>query len=130
MEGRTMVSPEQSPKADFDPAPAAAGDRVATLAGGCFWCVEAVYRQLDGVLDVVNGYAGGTAQTADYRAVSTGRTGHAEAVQVRYDPARVSYGDLLRIFFSIAHDPTTRDRQGADVGPQDRREVFAAAPTD
>ena len=77
------------------------GERVATLAGGCFWCVEAVYRQLDGVSDVVNGYAGGAAATADYRTVSTGRSGHAEAVQVRYDPARVSYGELLRIFFSV-----------------------------
>jgi peptide-methionine (S)-S-oxide reductase len=123
-----MVSPEQFPKASFDPQPAQSGERLATLAGGCFWCVEAVYRQLDGVADVVNGYAGGTAQTADYHAVSTGRTGHAEAVQVRYDPAKVSYGDVLRIFFSIAHDPTTKDRQGADVGPQYRSEIFAADP--
>ncbi len=121
-----MVSPEQFPKASFDPAPAEAGERVATLAGGCFWCVEAVYRQLDGVADVVNGYAGGDPKTADYRSVSTGRSGHAEAVQVRYEPARVSYGDLLRIFFSIAHDPTTMDRQGADVGPQYRSEIFGA----
>jgi peptide-methionine (S)-S-oxide reductase len=74
----------------------------------------------------VNGYAGGTAATADYRTVSSGRTDHAEAVQIRYDPARVSYGDLLRIFFSIAHDPTTKDRQGADVGRQYRSEIFAA----
>ena len=121
-----MVNPAQFPKAEFDPKPTAAGERVATLAGGCFWCVEAVYRQLDGVSDVVNGYAGGAANTADYRTVSTGRSGHAEAVQVHYDPARVSYGDLLRIFFSIAHDPTTKDRQGADVGPQYRSEIFAA----
>ena len=125
-----MVNPEQFPKAEFDPQPATAGERVATLAGGCFWCVEAVYRQLDGVSDVVNGYAGGAATTADYRTVSTGRSGHAEAVQVRYDPARVSYGDLLRIFFSIAHDPTTKDRQGADVGPQYRSEIFAADPSE
>jgi peptide-methionine (S)-S-oxide reductase len=121
-----MVSPEQFPKATFDPKPTGAGEKLATLAGGCFWCVEAVYRQLDGVRGVVNGYAGGSAQTADYHAVSTGRTGHAEAVQVRYDPTKVSYGDLLRIFFSIAHDPTTKDRQGADVGPQYRSEIFAA----
>jgi peptide-methionine (S)-S-oxide reductase len=121
-----MVSPEQFPRAAYDPAPEGSEERVATLAGGCFWCVEAVYRQLDGVSGVVNGYAGGSAQTADYHAVSTGRTGHAEAVQVRYDPAKVSYGDLLRIFFSIAHDPTTKDRQGADVGPQYRSEIFAA----
>ena len=125
-----MVNPEQFPKAEFDPAPTDAGERVATLAGGCFWCVEAVYRQLDGVSDVVNGYAGGAANTADYRTVSTGRSGHAEAVQVHYDPARVSYGDLLRIFFSIAHDPTTKDRQGADVGPQYRSEIFASTPTE
>jgi peptide-methionine (S)-S-oxide reductase len=78
----------------------------------------------------VNGYAGGTAKTADYQTVSTGRTGHAEAVQIRYDPAKVSYGDLLRIFFSIAHDPTTKDRQGADVGPQYRSEIFAAEPAE
>jgi len=121
-----MTSPEQFPKASFDPAPDAPGERSAVLAGGCFWCVEAIYRQLDGVHDVVNGYAGGDARTADYHSVSTGRTGHAEAVEVRYDPARVSYGDLLRVFFSIAHDPTTKDRQGADVGPQYRSEIFAA----
>lgn len=121
-----VVDPERFPKAEFDPTPTAAGERVATLAGGCFWCVEAVYRQLDGVSDVVNGYAGGAAHTADYRTVSTGRSDHAEAVQIHYDPARISYGDLLRIFFSIAHDPTTKDRQGADVGPQYRSEIFAA----
>jgi peptide-methionine (S)-S-oxide reductase len=121
-----MTSPEQFPMAAYDPAPAAAGERATVLAGGCFWCVEAVYRQLDGVSDVVNGYAGGDARSADYQTVSTGRTGHAEAVEVHYDPARVSYGDLLRVFFSIAHDPTTRDRQGADVGPQYRSEIFAA----
>ena len=121
-----MVTPEQFPKAEFDPRPAEAGERLATLAGGCFWCVEAVYRQLDGVANVVNGYAVGDAGSADYHSVSTGRTGHAEAVQIRYDPATASYGDLLRIFFSIAHDPTTKDRQGADVGPQYRSEIFAA----
>src|SRR5437867_1880788 len=122
----SMVSPEQFPSPAFDPPPAAPGERIATLAGGCFWCVEAVYRQLDGVSSVVNGYAGGTAESADYRTVSSGRTGHAEAVQVHYDPSRISYGELLRVFFSIAHDPTTKDRQGADVGPQYRSEIFAA----
>ncbi len=121
-----MFSPEQFPTPAYDPAPEAPGERRGTLAGGCFWCVEAVYRQLDGVLDVVNGYAGGTASSADYGTVSTGKSGHAEAVQIRYDPSRVSYGQLLRIFFSIAHDPTQRDRQGADVGPQYRSEIFAA----
>ena len=119
------VTPEQFP----DPAadlPKTGGERTAVLAGGCFWCVEAVYRQLDGVLDVVNGYAGGAAGEADYRTVSTGRTRHAEAVQVKYDPARVSYGQILKVFFSIAHDPTTKDRQGADVGPQYRSVIFYA----
>jgi peptide-methionine (S)-S-oxide reductase len=122
---RDVVSPEQFPQPTVDLARATASEGRAVLAGGCFWCVEAVYRQLDGVHDVVNGYAGGNAGTADYRAVSSGRTGHAEAVEVRYDPARVSYGELLRVFFSIAHDPTTKDRQGADVGPQYRSEIFA-----
>ena len=120
------MDPEKFPHATYDPAPAQSGERTAVLAGGCFWCVEAVYRQLDGVSDVVNGYAGGEQRTADYKTVSTGRSGHAEAVEIRYDPARVSYGELLRVFFSIAHDPTTKDRQGADVGPQYRSEIFAA----
>jgi peptide-methionine (S)-S-oxide reductase len=99
---------------------------VAVLAGGCFWCVEAVYKQLDGVTSVTSGYAGGTAETADYDVVSSGRTGHAEAVEVRFDPAKVSYGQLLKVFFSIAHDPTTRDRQGPDVGKQYRSVIFYA----
>ncbi len=120
------VSPEQFPDPAYDPAPQAEGERRSVLAGGCFWCVEAVYRQLDGVLDVVNGYAGGRAEQADYHTVSTGKTGHAEAVEIRYDPARVSYGQLLKVFFSIAHDPTTKDRQGGDVGPQYRSVIFHA----
>jgi peptide-methionine (S)-S-oxide reductase len=86
--------------------------------------VEAVYRELDGVLAVVSGYAGGTAETADYKTVCTGRTDHAEVVQVVYDPARVSLGRLLKIFFSIAHDPTQLDRQGNDVGTQYRSAIF------
>ena len=96
------------------------------LAGGCFWCVEAVYKQLDGVTAVTSGYAGGTAESADYRTVSSGRTEHAEAVEVRFDPERVSYGQLLKVFFSIAHDPTTEDRQGPDVGKQYRSAIFYA----
>src|SRR5881628_3646132 len=99
---------------------------MAVLAGGCFWCVEAVYKQLDGVRSVTSGYAGGTSETADYDVVSSGRTGHAEAVEVRFDPAKVSYGQLLKVFFSIAHDPTTRDRQGPDVGRQYRSVIFYA----
>ena len=119
------VSPEQFPDPETD-LPKTGSERAAVLAGGCFWCVEAVYRQLDGVKDVVNGYAGGGAGEADYRTVSTGRTRHAEAVQVNYDPSRVTYGQILKIFFSIAHDPTTKDRQGADVGPQYRSVIFYA----
>lgn len=98
--------------------------QVAVLAGGCFWCVEAVYRQLDGVVSVKNGYAGGTSESADYEKVSSGRTDHAEAVEVRFDPTKIAFGQILRVFFSIAHDPTTRDRQGPDVGRQYRSVIF------
>jgi peptide-methionine (S)-S-oxide reductase len=98
----------------------------AVLAGGCFWCTEAVYRQLDGVLDVVPGYAGGTKDTADYETVCTGRTNHAEAIRIAYDPARVSYGQILKVFFSVAHDPTQLNRQGNDVGRQYRSAIFYA----
>lgn len=122
----STVDPEQFPDPSFDPRPTQAGERHSVLAGGCFWCVEAVYRQLEGVLDVVNGYAGGGAGQADYETVSTGRTRHAEAVEIRYDASRVSYGQLLKVFFSIAHDPTTKDRQGNDVGPQYRSVIFYA----
>ena len=100
----------------------------AVLAGGCFWCVEAVYRQLAGVQDVVSGYAGGTADSADYDSVCSGATNHAEAVLVRFDPARISYGQLLKVFFSVAHDPTQRNRQGPDTGRQYRSAIFHADP--
>ncbi len=120
-----MVSPEQFPDPATDSAPAS-GEQIAVLAGGCFWCVEAVYLQLEGVGSVKSGYAGGTAETADYETVCTGTTDHAEAVEIRYDPAKLSYGKLLKVFFSIAHDPTTRDRQGADVGRQYRSAIFYA----
>jgi peptide-methionine (S)-S-oxide reductase len=122
-----VVSPEKFPDPVLDlPVPSRDGDARAVLAGGCFWCVEAVYKQLDGVITVTSGYAGGTADSADYQTVSSGRTGHAEAVEVRFDPTRVSYGQLLKVFFSIAHDPTTRDRQGPDVGKQYRSVIFYA----
>ncbi len=91
----------------------------ATLGGGCFWCLEAAFLELDGVQDVVSGYAGGHIANPSYRAVCTGTTGHAEVVQVTYDPARITFADLLGVFFTI-HDPTTPDRQGNDVGPQYR----------
>lgn len=122
---RTSPDKVPAPERDIDPTSAPEAS-VAVLAGGCFWCVEGVYRQLDGVLDVVSGYAGGTAETANYRDVCSGQTGHAEAVRVRFDPARISYGGLLRVFFAIAHDPTQRNRQGNDIGPQYRSAIFPA----
>ena len=94
------------------------------LAGGCFWCVEAVYRQLRGVREVVSGYAGGAADTANYRAVCTGRTGHAEVIKITFDSAVLTLGQLLKIFFAVAHDPTELNRQGNDVGTQYRSAIF------
>jgi len=96
-----------------------AGTETATLGGGCFWCLEAVYKELNGVRTVMSGYAGGDTADPSYKAVCSGRTGHAEVVQVTFDPDVVSYADLLRVFFTI-HDPTTQDRQGNDVGTQYR----------
>ncbi len=101
-------------------------EKTAVLAGGCFWCVEAVFKELRGVKSVLSGYAGGTAATADYRTVCTGRTDHAEAIEVRYDASQTTFGQLLKIHFSVAHDPTQRDRQGNDVGRQYRSAIFYA----
>lgn len=100
---------------------------IATLAGGCFWCLEAVYEQLKGVEQVTSGYAGGSVANPTYQEVSTGRTGHAEVVQVVFDPEQVSYRDVLGVFFTI-HDPTTLNRQGADVGTQYRSAIFYHSP--
>jgi peptide-methionine (S)-S-oxide reductase len=100
---------------------------VATLAGGCFWCLEAVFDELKGVESVESGYMGGTTPNPSYEAVCSGRTGHAEVVQVTFDPAVLSYADLLSIFFTI-HDPTTKDRQGNDVGTQYRSAIFFHTP--
>ena len=99
----------------------------ATLAGGCFWCLEAIFEQLEGVERVVSGYAGGAVADPSYEALCTGTTGHAEVVQVTFDPARISYRDLLEIFFAF-HDPTTLNRQGHDVGTQYRSAIFHASP--
>lgn len=112
-----------APASDI-PASAAKGPQTAVFAGGCFWGVEAVFRHVKGVTSAVSGYAGGTAKTADYETVSSGTTGHAEAVQVTYDPAQVSYGQLLKVFFSVAHDPTELNRQGPDRGTQYRSAIF------
>jgi peptide-methionine (S)-S-oxide reductase len=95
----------------------------ATLAGGCFWCLDGAYRDLSGVISVECGYAGGHVPNPSYELVCTGTTGHAEVIRISYDPAEISYHDLLEVFFSI-HDPTTLDRQGGDVGPQYRSAVF------
>ena len=106
------------------PSPAASSEQTAVLAGGCFWGVDAVFKHVRGVSRVASGYAGGTAATAHYEVVSTSTTGHAESVKITYDPSRVSYAQLLRIFFSVAHDPTELDRQGPDTGPQYRSAIF------
>ncbi len=106
--------------------PAAGAPQTAVLSGGCFWGVQGVFQHVRGVQRVVAGYSGGRADTANYDAVSTGDTGHAEAVQITYDPRQISYGRVLQIFFSVALDPTMHDAQGPDSGPQYRSEVFAA----
>jgi len=100
------------------------GNQVAVFAGGCFWGMEGVFQHVRGVRNVVSGYAGGSAETATYEQVGTGRTGHAEAVRIVYDPSVVTYGELLRIYFSVAHDPTEVNRQGPDVGPDYRSAIF------
>ena len=100
---------------------------IATLAGGCFWCLEAVFDDLKGVLDVVSGYSGGKMPNPDYKQVCSGMTGHAEVVQVTFDPTQLSFHDLLEVFFTI-HDPTTLNRQGADVGTQYRSAIFYHTP--
>ena len=103
---------------------ATAATETAVFAGGCFWGVQAVFQHTKGVLNAVSGYAGGDQGTARYEQVGSGRTGHAESVQVTYDPKQVSFGTLLQVYFSVAHDPTTLNRQGPDVGPQYRSAVF------
>lgn len=117
------------------PAPTAAipqeqtrGKQTAVFAGGCFWCTEAVFEPLAGVEKVISGYAGGRAEDAKYNLVSEGRTGHAEAIEITYDPRVISYAMLLKVFFSVAHDPTQVDRQGPDWGRQYRSAIFAGDP--
>lgn len=107
-----------------DQAPGTAHSQTAVFAGGCFWGVQGVFQHLKGVQNVVSGYAGGAANTAQYERVSAGGTGHAEAVQITYDPQQVSYGTLLQVFFSVAHNPTELNRQGPDTGTQYRSAVF------
>ncbi|MEP6703753.1 MAG: peptide-methionine (S)-S-oxide reductase MsrA [Acidobacteriota bacterium] len=104
------------------------GNQTAVFAGGCFWGLEAVFEHIKGVSDVTSGYSGGTEKTANYETVSTGETGHAEAVQITYDPSQVSYEQLLKVFFAVAHDPTELNRQGPDTGTQYRSAIFYTSP--
>jgi len=113
------------PAAQQTLAPAADMSAEAVLAGGCFWGMEMVFQHVKGVRKVVSGYAGGSKATAHYAAASSGRTRHAESVHIFYDPRKINYSELLRIYFSIAHDPMQRNRQGPDAGPQYRSEIFA-----
>ena len=106
--------------------PPAKGEQIAVFAGGCFWGVDAVFKHVKGVSTVVSGYSGGAAGTAVYEVVSTGTTGHAESVKITYDPSQISYSELLRVFLSVAHDPTQLNRQGPDVGSQYRSAIFYA----
>jgi peptide-methionine (S)-S-oxide reductase len=110
-----------APTAD---AQAASGIQTAVIAGGCFWGVQGVFQHTAGVVNAVSGYAGGSKNTADYSTVSSGSTGHAESVEIKYDPSKISYGKILQIFFSVAHDPTQLNRQGPDSGTQYRSAIF------
>ena len=121
VEAAVVVLPD--PVSDA-PLAAQSSSQTAVFAGGCFWGIEAVFEHVKGVTQAVSGYSGGTAETADYQKVSSGRTAHAEVVQVTYDPSKVSYGQLLKVFFSVAHDPTQLNRQGPDTGPQYRSAIF------
>jgi peptide-methionine (S)-S-oxide reductase len=112
-----------NPSADA-PLAKAAGVQSAVFAGGCFWGIEAVFQHVDGVKSATSGYSGGDARDANYEAVSSGASGHAESVEVVFDPSKVSYGQLLKVFFSVAHDPTELNRQGPDSGPQYRSAIF------
>src|SRR3954470_1621908 len=110
------------------PATAAPHTQTAVLAGGCFWGMEAVFEHVKGVTDVVSGYAGGGARDASYDAVSSERTGHAEAVRITYDPSKISYAQLLQVYFAVAHDPTQVNRQGPDSGSSYRSAIFPQSP--
>ena len=116
------------PDPDVDnPLSSAKGQETAVLAGGCFWGIQALFEHVKGVIRATSGYSGGAANTAQYEKVSTGRTGHAESVQVIYDPSQISFGQILKIFFSVAHDPTQLNQQGPDAGTQYRSAIFFAS---
>ncbi|HEV7374141.1 MAG TPA: peptide-methionine (S)-S-oxide reductase MsrA [Pyrinomonadaceae bacterium] len=109
------------------PLAATKGEQTAVFAGGCFWGIQAVFQHVKGVVSATSGYSGGEAKTAHYEMVSTGETGHAESVKIIYDPSKVSYGQLLKVFFAVAHDPTELNRQGPDSGTQYRSAIFYAS---
>ena len=119
----TVATAASFPDATIDEK-TAKGSETAVFAGGCFWGVDAVFKNVKGVTGVVSGYSGGEKNTAQYETVSTGRTGHAESVQVTYDPSQVTYGQLLKVYFAVAHDPTELNRQGPDSGTQYRSAIF------
>jgi peptide-methionine (S)-S-oxide reductase len=122
-----LIAPHELPDPAID-LPGGDAPQTAVLAGGCFWCTEAVFQQLNGVLSVTSGYAGGSKETADYRTVCSGTTGHAEVIRIEYDPQRITFGQLLKVFFAVAHDPTQLNRQGNDRGTQYRSAIFYADP--
>jgi peptide-methionine (S)-S-oxide reductase len=117
------ILPDQLPAPDLT-VPQVDDTGIAVLAGGCFWCTEAVFKQLDGVAGIEPGYAGGRVERANYEAVCTGVSGHAEAIRITYDPALIGFGRLLQVFFAVAHDATQLNRQGNDVGSQYRSAIF------
>ena len=133
--GLTVLSPAAevahtvpAPAVDEQAGPGAQTSEVAVLAGGCFWGVQGVFQHVNGVTAAVSGYAGGDKKSARYETVGTGRTGHAESVRISFDPRKISYGRILQIYFSVAHDPTQLNRQGPDVGTQYRSAIFPANP--
>ena len=123
---KASPSPSAALPAPVQDAPraATAGQQTAVVSGGCFWGIQAVFQHVKGVISATSGYSGGSAKTAEYEVVSTGETGHAESVQIVYDPSQITYGELLRVFFSVAHDPTQLTRQGPDEGTQYRSSIF------
>ena len=127
--GDSGVPADQFPDPAIDaPVDATGAPQTIVLGGGCFWCTEAVFAKLDGVISVVSGYAGGTADSADYQSVCSGMTDHAEVIRVRFDSSRITLGQILKVFFAVAHDPTQLNRQGNDMGRQYRSAIFYARP--
>jgi len=122
--GSSRKEPIPAPLQDIELSGSTGQQETAVFAGGCFWGVQSVFQRVKGVVQTTVGYSGGSAETADYRTVSSKETGHAEALEVVFDPSKVSYGTLLRIFFSVVHDPTQLNRQGADIGTSYRSAIF------